>query len=185
MATQPAHPVPHLTTALTGPLHQIENHLLEHQAGIESWFRKHWLAERPPFYCSVDLRNAGFKLAPVDTNLFPAGFNNLNPAFESLSIQALQAAIEHYGEPIDRILIILESHTRHLFYLVHVAVLQNMLDKAGFDVRIGSLIEDLDQPMTIDLESGHGLLLEPLERTGNKVHVGDFMPELVLLNNDL
>jgi oxygen-independent coproporphyrinogen-3 oxidase len=26
----------------------------------------------------VDLRNAGFKLAPVDTNLFPAGFNNLN-----------------------------------------------------------------------------------------------------------
>jgi glutamate--cysteine ligase len=29
---------------------------------------------------SVDLRNAGFKLAPVDTNLFPGGFNNLNPA---------------------------------------------------------------------------------------------------------
>jgi glutamate--cysteine ligase len=24
------------------------------------------------FYASVDLRNAGFKLAPVDTNLFPA-----------------------------------------------------------------------------------------------------------------
>ena len=32
-----------------------------------------------PFYASVDLRNAGFKLAPVDTNLFPGGFNNLNP----------------------------------------------------------------------------------------------------------
>ena len=30
---------------------------------------------------SVDLRNSGFKLAPVDTNLFPGGFNNLNPGF--------------------------------------------------------------------------------------------------------
>ncbi|MDZ7734816.1 MAG: glutamate--cysteine ligase [Gammaproteobacteria bacterium] len=64
-------------------------------------------------------------------------------------------------------------------------MLQNMLDKAGFDVRIGSLIEDLDLPMTIDLESGHSILLEPLERTDNRVHVGDFVPELVLLNNDL
>ncbi|MGT2492998.1 glutamate--cysteine ligase [Cupriavidus basilensis] len=36
-----------------------------------------WQEHTPPFYCSVDLRNAGFKLAPVDTNLFPGGFNNL------------------------------------------------------------------------------------------------------------
>ena len=31
---------------------------------------------------------AGFKLAPVDMNLFPAGFNNLNPAFLPLSVEA-------------------------------------------------------------------------------------------------
>ena len=34
---------------------------------------------------SVDLRNAGFKLAPVDTNLFPGGFNNLNQDFLPLA----------------------------------------------------------------------------------------------------
>ena len=185
MATQPAQPVPHLTTALTGPLHHIESHLLEHQAEIESWFRKHWLSERPPFYCSVDLRNAGYKLAPVDTNLFPAGFNNLNPAFESLSIQALQAAIERYGEPIDRILIVPENHTRNLFYLEHVGILQGLLEKAGFEVRIGSTLEDLEQPMTIDLQNGQNLVLEPLKRSGKRVHVGDFDPDMVLLNNDL
>jgi glutamate--cysteine ligase len=43
---------------------------------------------------SVDLRNAGFKLAPVDTNLFPGGFNNLNPAFLPLCVQAAMSAIE-------------------------------------------------------------------------------------------
>ncbi len=185
MSTQPAYPVPHLTTALTGPLHKIETHLLEYQAEIESWFRKHWLAERPPFYCSVDLRNAGYKLAPIDTNLFPAGFNNLNPAFESLCIQALQASIEHYQQPIDRILIVPENHTRNMFYLEHVAVLKGLLEKAGFEVRIGSMIEDLAEPMTIELESGKSLLLEPLQRAGNRVRVGDYDPEFVLLNNDL
>ena len=49
---------------------------------------------RPPFYCSVDLRNAGYKLAPVDTNLFPAGFNNLNPTLRPLCVQAVQTAVE-------------------------------------------------------------------------------------------
>src|SRR4030065_626386 len=86
--------VPHLTTALTGPLQKIETHLLQNQAGIERWFRSQWLQTPAPFYCSVDLRNAGFKLAPVDTNLFPAGFNNLNPAFLPLCVQAVQAMIE-------------------------------------------------------------------------------------------
>lgn len=73
--------VPHLTTALNGPLLELESHLLERQADVECWLREQWLKTPAPFYASVDLRNSGFKLAPVDTNLFPAGFNNLNPAF--------------------------------------------------------------------------------------------------------
>ena len=44
---------------------------------IERWFRLEWMEHTPPFYSSVDIRNAGFKLAPVDTNLYPGGWNNL------------------------------------------------------------------------------------------------------------
>ena len=65
MSVEHLHAVPHLTTALTGPLRHIESHLLTHQAKIESWFRKQWLQTPAPFYTSVDLRNAGFKLAPA------------------------------------------------------------------------------------------------------------------------
>lgn len=79
---------PHLTTALTGPLQSLEAHLLEHQVEIEAWLREQFCQTPPPFYGSVDLRNAGFKLAPVDMNLFPAGFNNLNPKFMPLCIHA-------------------------------------------------------------------------------------------------
>jgi len=71
--------VPYLRTAQTGPLNELESHILDKQTDIEQWFRKQWVASPAPFYTSVDLRNAGFKVAPVDTNIFPAGFNNLDP----------------------------------------------------------------------------------------------------------
>ncbi len=178
-------PVPHLTTALTGPLHQLEQHILDRQVTIESWFRSQWRRSPAPFYCSVDLRNSGYKVAPVDTNLFPAGFNNLNPAFDALCIQALQQAVERLGAPVDRIIIVPENHTRNLLYLENLAVLQRLLELAGFTVRLGSLLPDLTAETVIDLPSGASIRLAPLARTGRRVHVGDFDPDFVLLNNDL
>ena len=88
--------VPHLTTALTGPLLELERRFLAASPQIEHWLRGQWLEHTPPFYSSVDLRNSGFKLAPVDTNLFPGGFNNLNPAFLPLCVQAAMSAIEKF-----------------------------------------------------------------------------------------
>ncbi len=177
--------VPHLTTALAGPLQELERHLLAHQSEIESWLRTQWLATPAPFYASVDLRNAGFKLAPVDTNLFPAGFNNLNPAFESLCIQAVQAAIERWLPSARRVLLIPESHTRNLPYLESLATLRDVLGKAGLEVRVGSLMEDLQIPKKLPLPSGRTLRLEPVSRDGKRVAIGDFSPCIVLLNNDL
>lgn len=179
------HAVPNLTTALTGPLHQIEQHLLDHQGQIEQWFRAQWRLTPAPLYTSVDLRNAGFKLAPVDTNLFPAGFNNLNPAFLPLGIQAAQSAIERIDPEAERILIVPESHTRNLFYLESLASLAEILSLAGYDIRIGSLIADLTAPQTIELPSGRSVTLEPLVKDGNRLGVKDFDPCFILLNNDL
>jgi glutamate--cysteine ligase len=87
----------------------------------------------------VDLRNAGFKLAPVDTNLFPGGFNNLNPEFLSLSVQAAQMAIEKDVPRSQRLLIIPENHTRNTYYLRNVYELcSNIMKAAGLDVRMSA-----------------------------------------------
>ena len=177
--------VPHLTTALTGPFHKLEHVLLERQANIEAWFRGAWRETPAPFYASVDLRNAGYKIAPIDTNLFPAGFNNLNPAFESLCVQALQMAIERIPHPVDRILIIPENHTRNLFYLENIASLRAIMEKAGFQVRIGSLRTGFDRPARVQLDSSHTILLEPLRRAGDQLRVEGYVPDLIVLNNDL
>ncbi|WP_036310817.1 glutamate--cysteine ligase [Methylophaga thiooxydans] len=177
--------VPHLTTALNGPLLQLESHLLEKQTQVETWLREQWLQTSAPFYASVDLRNAGFKLAPVDTNLFPAGFNNLNPSFMPLCIQAAQTAVERACPTAKRVLIVAENHTRNLFYLESLETLRDIFQKAGLEARIGSLRDDITETMTVDLPSGKTCTLEPLVRKGNRVAVDDFSPCLVLLNNDL
>jgi len=185
MTVEHLHAVPHLTTALTGPLRHLESHLLKHQPEIEAWLRCQWLKTPAPFYASVDLRNAGFKLAPVDTNLFPAGFNNLNPAFMPLCIQAMQSAIERICPEAAKILLVPESHTRNLFYLESIATLQNIISKAGFDVRIGSLIPDLEENTQFMLPSGREITMSPLQREDNKLVLTNFDPCVALLNNDL
>lgn len=177
--------VPHLATALKGPLLQIEQKLLQHKAAIESWFRCQFRQTPAPFYASVDLRNAGFKLAPVDTNLFPAGFNNLHPDLRPLAITAVQHGIERFCPVTDGVLLIPENHTRNLYYLENLCTLAWLISDAGFSVRIASLNPDIQQPTTIDLPSGRPLTLEPLLREGDRVGVAGFFPCAVLLNNDL
>ncbi len=185
--------VPHLTTALIGPLLDLERRMLDAQPAIEHWFRQKWLEHTIPFYTSVDLRNAGFKLAPVDTNLFPGGFNNLNPDFLPLCVQAAQTAIEKICPEARGVLLIPESHTRNQFYLQNVARIALILKQAGMKVRIGSLLPEITQPTTISLPNGGALTLEPLQRTGNRLMLNDpgsgsgtgFDPCVVLLNNDL
>ncbi|HEY3232158.1 MAG TPA: glutamate--cysteine ligase, partial [Roseiflexaceae bacterium] len=81
-------------TAQSDRFLELEKRLLEAQPTIEHWLRSQWLEHTAPFYASVDLRNSGFKLAPVDTNLFPGGFNNLNPEFLPLCVQAAMIALE-------------------------------------------------------------------------------------------
>jgi len=177
--------VPHLQTALKGPLLELEAHLLNKRTTIESWFRKQFKNTPAPFYGSVDLRNAGYKLAPVDTNLFPAGFNNLHPDLRSLAVHAAQTAVTQECPDADGVLIIPENHTRNLYYLENVFALQTILETAGYEVHIGSLIPELNAPMVIELPSGNALTLKPIVREGERVGVENFFPCAVLLNNDL
>lgn len=177
--------VPHLTTALTGPLLELERKFLNAAPEIERWLRNQWQEHTPPFYGSVDLRNAGFKLAPVDMNLFPGGFNNLNAAFLPLCVQAAMTAIEKICPDAKSLLLVPENHTRNLFYLQNVAQLANILRLTGLDVRLGSLSPEVLQPTHIDLPNGTSLRLEPLRRSGSRLGLDDFDPCAVLLNNDL
>jgi glutamate--cysteine ligase len=177
--------VPRLTTALNGPLLEIERRFLDAMPEIERWLRGQWQEHTPPFYGSVDLRNAGFKLAPVDMNLFPGGFNNLAATFLPLCVQAAMTAIDRICPDARKLLLIPENHTRNLFYLQNVAQIAAILRLTGLEVRLGSLLPEIDKPTPVALPDGTTLLLEPLRRRAGRLGLVDFDPCAILLNNDL
>ncbi len=177
--------VPHLVTALTGPINELEQRILDSMPAIERWFRLEWMEHTPPIYSSVDIRNAGFKLAPVDTNLFPGGWNNLTTQMLPLAVQAAQAAIEKICPEARNLLIIPENHTRNTFYLSNVRQLQRIFHMAGLNVRIGSINPEINTPTPITLPDGETLVLEPVVRTPRRLGLKDFDPCTILLNHDL
>ena len=177
--------VPHLVTALTGPINELEARILDSMPAIERWFRLEWMEHTPPFYTSVDVRNAGFKLAPVDTNLFPGGWNNLTPEMLPLAVQAAMAAIEKICPEAKNLLLIPEKHTRNTFYMTNVARLVQIFTQAGLNVRLGSLDPEVKAPTTFELPGGESLTMEPLLRTQRRLGLKNFDPCTILLNNDL
>ncbi len=179
--------VPHLTTALTGPINELEARVLESMPAIERWFRLEWMEHTPPFYTSVDLRNAGYKLAPVDTELFPSGFNNLTPEMLPLSVQAAMAAIEKICPEAKNLLLVPgpQAQSSNPFYLTHLQRLMEVFTLAGLNVRLGSLARRLDKPEKLALPDGGELLVEPMVRGKRRLGLPDFDPCTILLNDDL
>ncbi|MCK5720688.1 MAG: glutamate--cysteine ligase [Thiomargarita sp.] len=168
-------------------LKNLQNHLLSQRDLIEPWFDAQWHHSPAPFYASVDLRNADFKLAPVDTNLFPAGFNNLDSNAVLAAKKATQIAIEQLNANIKNILLIPENHTRNQFYLENLATIYNIIKTAGYNIHIGSLNPDISTTQDFQTTNHGKILIEPLVKHERQLQTinHDFTPDMLLLNNDL
>jgi glutamate--cysteine ligase len=186
--------VPHLTTALTGPINELEQRVLESMPAIERWFRLEWMEHTPPFYSSVDLRNAGFKLAPVATDLFPNSFNYLTPEMLPLAVQAAMAAIEKICPEAKNLLLLPDHRLHDSFYLDGLQRLVQIFNQAGLNVRLGELPDmrlpageqgSEPQARTLHFSDGSELPIEPLVRNRGRLGLKDFDPCTILLNNDL
>lgn len=178
--------LPDVAAAHRLELQNFERAILAKQTQIESWFRTQWRHHHAPFYGSVDIRNSGYKLASIDMNLFPGGFNNLNPVFLPLASVAAQDAVERACAEAQSVLLIPENHTRNTFYLQNVYALYSILRHVGLNVRIGTINPEITQITTLETALGDHITLEPVLRQGNRLQLADgFTPCMILLNNDL
>ena len=146
-----------------------------------------------PLFTSVDIRDAGFKMAVVDTNLFPAGFNNLCAiGLDEASAIMKQALLDRVTE-CGRVLILAEKHTRNIWYLENVYTLKEMIERAGFEVTVAAPLDIQSQDFcdnisVLELKTalGHILKVYPLDpvlkcyKDGQK----DWF-DLIIMNNDL
>jgi len=162
--TTGTYPIPHLTMTSMGTVTAFEETMLLNVAKIEHWFTEQWQKTPALLTVSVDLRHSGYKLAPVDTNLFPAGYNNLNPELMPLCVLAAQTAMQANYPNCMNILIYPEQHTRNDYYQKSLSVLEDIWRKAGYHVSVGNVSADSSPGLIVlnnDLSDGvPGWLLE-------------------------
>lgn len=152
---------------------------------VQAWFAEQHTATPPSFYSSVDLRHSGTKLVPVDTNLFPAGFNNLSPAARERAQKQIRAFCDKQAHAITKVVIVPENHTRNMGYLANLRALAGLFEAENIEVRIGNLTAECE-PLELELEDGSMMTQVPLLRDGNKLHTKDgFVPDLIVVNNDM
>lgn len=153
------------------------------------WYARHAAEAPPPFYCSIDLRDAGYKVVPVDSNLYPAGFNNICPEDRRAAPPVIRKEIEAvarrlgHAEP-KKILVLPESHTTNAFYIENLHYLTELLENAGFEVKLGWYGSQDLNAVTLKSANDKQLTAFPIEIQEGRLSAAGFTPDLILLNND-
>jgi len=162
---------------------RLDSLLKERAEEIENWLMKKREIRQPFLYSSVDLRHSGYKLTPVDTNLFPAGFNNLSEAAKARAIRFFDRRLLEMQPNPQKILIIPENHTRNLGYLENLFILSGLLSQTGREVVIGNVASEA--PLTLETLSGATITQYPVsQHNGKLVTQNGFIPDMIILNND-
>lgn len=150
----------------------------------QAWFHEMRKGMAFPFYSSFDIRDSGFKVAPVDANIYPAGWNNICPTDQESVAPAITGYLgAHYAKKIERICLLAEEHTTNLYYWDNVHALKRMIESAGLRVEV-SVPRPLEKAFSIRSANGSVIEVQPLSKEG-KVLVGEgFEPDLIISNND-
>lgn len=143
----------------------------------------------PPFYCSIDLRDSGHKIVPVDSNLYPAGFNNICPDDMRTAPQVLRLRLaKMWPDQIpQKVIIIPEAHTQNAYYWENIHYLTQILREAGLETRVGwygPLPEGMLSPFVLKSATDKSVEIHELKIEGGILSASGFVPDFVLLNND-
>lgn len=165
----------------------IANKIHQKHYEISEFFAKKIIDKRYNFYNSVDIRHSGYKIAVVDTNSFPAGFNNLVDS----NINLAQHQVEKFlsanfaNKIIKKIIVIAENHTRNQKYFDNLAVIEKIFSNL-VEVKIVSLSPEITYPTAFNLTNLQTLTIYPLQTIDNQLAVDkNFIADVAILNNDL
>ena len=163
-------------------VHELSGILEEKREEITAWMTRKRSEINVPIYGSVDIRDAGWKVAVVDANQFPAGFNNTSESDIPQLTERIAAHIERHKPGCKWVHIYPESHTRNQGYVENLRTLYNLIERAGYRCTVGNPeLEGLDV-----LNGLRGpLSLDHAEVVDDVLLIQGEQPDFILLNNDL
>jgi glutamate--cysteine ligase len=163
----------------------IHEKLIQHREKAIAWFKKKREGNAYPIYTSVDIRDASYKIAPVDANIYPAGFNNICPVDRERAPEIVQDYLDsHYGQEFKNIVLLSEEHTSNSYYWENIKALKLMIEGAGREVRV-AVPRDLESTVSVKAASGDVVMVHSAHREGNKIVLSNkFTPDLIISNND-
>lgn len=160
---------------------------------INQWIDNEQGKLQQPLTSSVDVRESKFKYAPVDHNMYPAGFNNLCSKDLLHCADRFREAFDQINPKLKRIGLLPESHTKNKYYLDHLHKLKSTIEMADTEVIFFSpdkelFIEAGTSKVQLESFSGHPIIIYEAN-----VIDGEFqslVPEIkfnfdaIVLNND-
>ena len=112
----------------------LHKNIIEHKDSLTRWFDQKKNGIFFPFYSSFDIRDSGYKIAPVDANIFPAGFNNICEIDRSNTPSiAKKYLLENYNS-LNKIILLTEEHTKNMYYWDNITALKKILDSTAKEV---------------------------------------------------
>tara|TARA_B100000575_G_scaffold81308_1_gene63941 strand:- start:578 stop:1789 length:1212 start_codon:yes stop_codon:yes gene_type:complete len=167
---------------LTSVIHNLTQRLEEKRSEIKKWMQEKRTEIPIPIYGSVDIRDSGWKVAVVDSNHFPAGFNNVSKNDESRLSSLLKSHILRLNEDCSWVHLYPESHTRNKGYVENVKTIKRLIEGAGYRCTVGS--PELRAFGSLDGLTGP-LMLDKVSLVDEALVVDNETPDLIMLNNDL
>jgi glutamate--cysteine ligase len=160
----------------------VHQTILKNLTSVREWYRDVSIALPVPIYSSYDIRDATYKIANVDANIYPAGFNNICPADKESSIELMESYIKgHYGATIKRIVLVTEEHTQNAFYWENVGAIKDLIEQAGFELRI-AFARELPESLNVTSSTGREFRVE--SAMADSTLLREFKPDLIVSNND-
>lgn len=171
---------------------QLLNFMTCHWNDINNYLDSKQTEIHVPIYASVDIRESKHKFAPVDHNIYPAGFNNICALDLEASSYIFSKALKKISPNAQTVGIIPESHTKNLFYLDHLAVLGKTIRDAGQSIRYFSFDEEVFssdpncQEVKLLSQSNYDITIERAMIKDGHIYISsDQTPiDIAIMNND-
>ncbi len=166
-------------------IEQLERNIASRDKEISRWMESHCEKVMIPLYSSVDLRFSEHKIASIDTNVFPSGFNNLSAEFRKNAGKLFREYLFSRYPSARKILLVPELNTKNSYYWENIWVIKSVLENEGYEVCVGIANEEFRRE-TVSFSSVSGQVIEAkrvFQHEGSAM-IDGFVPDIIMINND-